>query len=1396
MAGEDPQAGGGAGSDDAQIRTFLIADVRGYTVFTQERGDEAAGRLAARFAQLTRESVQARSGTLLELRGDEALCVFASTRQAIRAAVDLQTRFIEETVTDPSLPLPVGIGLDAGEAVEVEGGYRGGALNLAARLCSGAGPGEILATQEVVHLARRVEGVAQIDRGAVRFKGMADPVRVLQLRPEGWDPAQDLAFQRALGPDAARLTPADTDLRVENPYKGLLPFEEADVETFFGREALTRELVARFADSRFLAVVGPSGSGKSSVVRAGLIPAIRGGAMPGSDRWPVVEMFPGAHPLIELETALLKVADDPPASLLQLLEADELGILRAIKRVLPPGDDQIVLFIDQLEEVFTLVEDESRRTRFLGGIEAVVKDPHSRVRVVTTLRADFYDRPLLYPGFADLMRSYIEPLVPLAPDELERAIVEPARLVGVDLEPGLMAEMLAEVADEPGALPLLQYALTELFQHREGTMLTVAAYRAIGGVSGALSSRAEELYGSLDDAAKEAARQLFLRLLTPGEGTEDARRRVSRAEIESIDVEQDAMATVLDRFGASRLLSFDRDARSHEPTVEVAHEALLRAWPRFRGWIVAAREDVRLDRRLGVAAAEWVDADRDPSFLLRGSQLGQFETWAAVGALALTANERGFLDASLEARRSEQEVEHVRVDRERALERRSIRRLRAVVAAVTVAALVAAGLTVVALDQRGEAQRQARVATARELAVASAANLEADPELSMLLALRSTEMTRSVDGTVLRDSEEALHAAVGTSRIVLSLRTPSSSAVSFSPDGSRLATAQRLGPTAGTVPDPVVWDTASGGAVFTLVGHTGALNDIQFSPRGDLIGTASEDGTAIIWDAETGEAQRSIRAAEEDEAAFNVVFSPDGRSVAITTSPRSSDRPDDEATIGVFEVATGDQVVAIPTSFTVCGIAFSPDGGQLVGGDCFGDVPGVGHLWDARTGREVGTVGSQNGFVTNVAISSDGGRVATAGGTDQNANVWDVDTGRRISTMVGHSGTVDQVAFSPNGRLLATGSSDGTARIWDVGSGQEVLELSGTRAAVGEVQFSPDGRLLATGGYDGVARLWDITTGGSREAMTLRVSGKFAKVAYSVDGSMLVAEVSSGIRVWDAGSGEELEFFPWDYPDFDPEADREVISSAPPVARDRASGELHVTYPRMPDLASTDYAADGSIIAAGAWSGAVALWDASSGRRIATLDPPTERLNAVLDLAFTPDGSLLVSTSWDGSAKMWDTTTHEQIGTLRHEDQVISVDINSEGSLIATTSKDGTARIWDLEGHQLQVLRGHEGAVNDVEFSPDGRHVATAGDDTTIRLWDITKGRETLMLKGHRASVFDLAFDRQGDRLASVSEDGTLRVSVLALDELIALAESRLTRTWTPEECRQYLRLDTCPPAP
>ncbi|MDQ5854132.1 MAG: protein kinase [Chloroflexota bacterium] len=403
--------------------------------------------------------------------------------------------------------------------------------------------------------------------------------------------------------------------RVENPYKGLRAFQEADAPDFFGREALVQHLVTRLAEpstlQRFLGVVGPSGSGKSSLVRAGLVPALRQGILPGAGRWFVVTMLPGAHPLDALEAALLQVAVDPSASVMEQLEQDEHGLSCAITRILP--DDaatELVLVVDQFEEVFTLVEDEAERLHFLNSLVAAVSEPHSRLWVIITLRADFFDRPLLYPTFGEVIRQRTAPVVALSPDELRRAIVGPAARAGLNLEPGLVTAIVTEVGAQPGALPLLQYALTELVERRDGRTLTLAAYRASGGVPGALARRADELFAGLTTPEQRATHRLFLRLVALGEGSENTRRRVRRSEVASL-ADGPQIDTVLETYARHRLLTFDHDAETREPTVELAHEALLHAWSRLRHWLIEDREGLRLQRRLTDAAQVWAATNHE-----------------------------------------------------------------------------------------------------------------------------------------------------------------------------------------------------------------------------------------------------------------------------------------------------------------------------------------------------------------------------------------------------------------------------------------------------------------------------------------------------------------------------------------------------------------------------------------------------------------------------------------------------------------------------------------------------------------------------------------------------------------------------------------------------------------
>jgi len=495
---------------------------------------------------------------------------------------------------------------------------------------------------------------------------------------------------------------------VRSPFKGLQAFAESDVEVFFGRDRLTSELVRRLnSDTRFLALVGASGSGKSSVVRAGLIPALRKGAVPGSDGWLVAQMVPGSRPFTELEAAMLRSTLDSPDSLTDLLDDSEDGLLRTALRLLPRGEGRLVLFIDQFEELFTLVDSEDVRSRFIRNLEVALDDSHGRVAVVLALRADFYHLPLQYSHFAELLGNAVVNTVPLTPDELEAAAEEPAAIAGVYLQPALLGRLLADVAGQSGGLPLFQYALTELFDRRSDELLTAASYQEMGGVQGAISRRAEELYVAMDAAGQEAAKQLFLRLVTITESDAWSRRRVAAAEILALDIDVVAVQSVLDRFGSYRLLTFDRDHVTGSPTVEVAHEALLHEWARLRDWIDESRDDVLRHARLTVAIDEWTAAGEKPDYLLNGDRLQRYEEWSRVSTLTLSTDEQRFIDASLDHSEDQRRVVAKQAAQVSRLSRQARARLWGLAAAVVVLVAVGIGLFVAALG--GDAPRIAIV---------------------------------------------------------------------------------------------------------------------------------------------------------------------------------------------------------------------------------------------------------------------------------------------------------------------------------------------------------------------------------------------------------------------------------------------------------------------------------------------------------------------------------------------------------------------------------------------------------------------------------------------------------------------------------------------------------------
>jgi basic membrane lipoprotein Med (substrate-binding protein (PBP1-ABC) superfamily)/DNA-binding SARP family transcriptional activator len=478
----------------------------------------------------------------------------------------------------------------------------------------------------------------------------------------------------------------DPAAATRNPYKGLQAFGEHDARDFFGREILINALLQAVATRGLVALVGPSGSGKSSVVAAGLIPRLRAGALPGSEDWTIATLSPGADPVADLGAIVARLPEG-----LRVVG----DILSAAPGATPvpgghdPDSSRLVLVLDQFEQLFTAT-DEARRSEFLSALTAALRTAAGRLIVVLTLRADFYDRPLQQAEFGQAFIAGVLHVLPMDPHELEAAIVEPAEHVGASVEPALLAELVADAVSRPGGLPLLQYALTQLFEQRSGTVLSLADYRALGGLRGVLTRRAEEAFLRLGAEEQHVAMQVFLRLVRLGNGTADSRRRLTVSEIAGLGTNAVLLSEVLTSFARQRLLTFDRDLLTGEATVELAHEALLSEWQRLADWIDRHRSALRRRDALLTAVEEWELAGRNSDYLLAGSRLAEFESLRRDGTLQLTSREQRFLDAGLEQELAASAAKAAQVEDRRRLARSA--RIRLVALGAVFAAVAGAGL--------------------------------------------------------------------------------------------------------------------------------------------------------------------------------------------------------------------------------------------------------------------------------------------------------------------------------------------------------------------------------------------------------------------------------------------------------------------------------------------------------------------------------------------------------------------------------------------------------------------------------------------------------------------------------------------------------------------------------
>jgi sugar lactone lactonase YvrE/energy-coupling factor transporter ATP-binding protein EcfA2 len=916
---------------------------------------------------------------------------------------------------------------------------------------------------------------------------------------------------------------------IDSPYRGLEIFREQDAGLFFGRAAQVADLLAKVADTGFLAVLGASGSGKSSLVQAGLLHALKieaEGAPVGSATWSYATLKPGARPLDRLVSALAALASDTPTdndapsdsaavlagklALARELTLDSRAVLRIADLLLQQRPNaRLVLIIDQAEELWTLAPgDSEQRTLwvaeqqqpFIERLLTAAEAPDQTVLVVLAMRADFFHRLLEYPALAVQVERHLVTVSPMQPDQLREVIEQPAVQVGGRFEPGLVDELIKQTVDREGALPLLQYTLTQLWAQRDANdTCTWAAFRAIGGVEGALAAKADAILKQkyTTPEQRDAVRNVLLRLVQPGDGVADTRRRVLLNDLVPAESSLEALQTLLQPLTNERLITTGRDLVSGAETVEVSHEALIRAWPTLSTWIGEARTDLRLQIQLDEAAHEWHKGEQPDDLLWNGLRLANAEAWLNRAQPQINARAQSFLAASQAAQQARIAAEEARRQRELAQaqalaaeqQRRaeaereraevlttSAKQLRQRAIGLTIAFVIAAILGAAAIVGFVQAQQNA-ADSQRQKATAVAAQSTAITDRQQAQRSEAAALYQALV------SDAQLAASGGDTDQALTLTL---AAIDQQPNNPPPALI------------PIVYQVADTGARRRFTGHTDGVWSVAFSPDGKTALSASNDTTLRLWDVATGQIIRTFSG--HMGSVLSVAFSPDGKT-ALSGSGN---------TLRLWDVATGQSIRTFSGHTSgVNSVAFSPDGKTALSGSWDKTL----RLWDVATGQSIRTFSGHTGGVLSVAFSPDG-KTALSGSADTTLRLWDVATGQTIRTFNGDGGTPSSVTFSPDGKTALSGGE--IVRLWDIATGQTIRTFSGHTNIVSSVAFSPDGKTALSGSSDTTLRLWDVASGQSIRTLSGH-SGSVVSVAFSPDGKTALSgssEPPCGCGMW------------------------------------------------------------------------------------------------------------------------------------------------------------------------------------------------------------------------------------------------------------------------------------------
>jgi len=1132
-----------------------------------------------------------------------------------------------------------------------------------------------------------------------------------------------------------------------SPYVGLRAFEETDSTRFFGRDDTIQKLLARLrqdgVQGRFLAVVGASGSGKSSVVQAGLLPQLRAGMIPDSSNWLIVSLTPGSHPLETLTEKLYSIAPRPIPNLQDRLAQDKTTLQTIVQSELSLGDDELLLFIDQFEELFTQSSDESARKSFLDNLYEAVTANDSRVRVMLTLRADFYDRPLAYAPFSELLQENTYTLLPMNPTQISRAIEQPASLNNISIDADLIALLISDMSGQAGALPLLQYTLNELYEQGADANLTVDIYEQIGGIAGALAQRADTIMQRLSDAQKEATRRLFLRLIHVNDNGSHTRQRILWQDVMPIGADNSDMQTIIDVFGTYRLLTFDRDATTRTPTIEITHESMLEQWTQLRKWIDSNQIALAQRDRLDFALNEWERNNHDVSFLAQGGRLLQFEELATDPVLLLTPDETSYITSSQKRRTQLQQRSQIFIG---------------VLILISIFAVTAAIFAFIR-------ERDANLAEQNALFARDQANFEANRAQSRALAAVSLADTinshqsllLSAQAYITHDTYEARHSLLTTIQDhatidqYLHAHTDQVRVIALAPSQSWFVSAGR---------DGLIqqWDM-DGNPLQTIATANSWVNALDIAPNEQTIAIGGQGERVTIYSIHDTSEPFIFDA--HDDFVWAVRYHPNGEQMASA---------DGSGRVHIWDVSSGDISHTLTHNNSIYALQFSADGNQLY----TGGAEGIIRAWDTNTGELlIESARLHDDWIFTLDLQPALNQIVS-GGTDNRLVFTDINTlVAQTSIANAHNDWIRQVRYNDNGRVLMSVGADSQVRLWRTDTGELLTTLPLHHTDAIWAGLFLDATRLVTGGDDASLILWDLsnisplvnervsvdvpilnmvmnpdtnqlvfTTSDANNTSTgdliwfdlseqmVRATssqhqGQITVITQSHDGQWIASggidqtvqlsnwngEIINGIRVGDAPI-QALSFTPND----------EMLYIGDDLSRLYAWTITETGINQSWDTAQNGIMSlmslNNNMLAIGGRDGSLIIWDTTLQDIHLRIDAHN---NAITTLIPTQDNRL-ISGSRDGDVRVWDWQTGEQLAQMNaHMDWVMALTLDSTEQVLATSGRDGDIRLWDMTTYNAlgNPLTLHQNWVTSLRTRLNTNEIISAGRDGQIITWDL-----------------------------------------------------------------------------